>query len=96
MSKRGQKQRRPVVIPQKLAKVRPKAKKGAPPLETLTTADVAGARPDFREECRRVLFIAEYVKDLNATRAAIRAGYARSGAHTQGNRMLNNAKVKAG
>ena len=40
-------------------------------------------------------FAREYVTDLNATRAAIRAGYSRKGAAVQGARLLRNAKVKA-
>ena len=40
-------------------------------------------------------FVAEYLVDLNATQAAIRAGYARSGASVEGVRLLANAKVAA-
>lgn len=39
-------------------------------------------------------FVAEYLKDLNATAAAIRAGYAETSAESQGSRLLRNAKVK--
>lgn len=38
-------------------------------------------------------FVEEYVKDLNATQAAIRAGYAEKTAHSQGSRLLKNVKV---
>lgn len=38
-------------------------------------------------------FVAEYLLDRNATQAALRAGYAESGAATQGARLLINAKV---
>lgn len=38
-------------------------------------------------------FAEEYVVDLNATAAAIRAGYAKSGARTEGARLLANAGV---
>lgn len=38
-------------------------------------------------------FVEEYLVDLNATGAAIRAGYAESGAHVEGARLLKNAKV---
>ncbi len=40
-------------------------------------------------------FVTEYLVDLNATQAAIRAGYARSGASVEGVRLLANAKVAA-
>lgn len=41
------------------------------------------------------IFVAEYLKDLNATQAAIRAGYSEKSAHVNGPRMLDNAVVKA-
>ena len=40
-------------------------------------------------------FAREYVVDLNATQAAIRAGYAENSAHVTGSRLLSNAKVFA-
>jgi phage terminase small subunit len=40
-------------------------------------------------------FVAEYLIDLNATQAAIRAGYARSGARTEGARLLADADISA-
>ena len=40
-------------------------------------------------------FVAEYLQDLNATQAAIRAGYSKSGASVEGVRLLANAKVAA-
>jgi len=39
-------------------------------------------------------FCLEYLKDLNASQSAIRAGYARTGAGTEGNRLLQNAEVQ--
>lgn len=39
-------------------------------------------------------FVEEYLIDLNATRAAIRAGYSEKTAHTQGPRLLYNAEVQ--
>lgn len=41
------------------------------------------------------LFVAEYLIDLNATRAAIAAGYSRNGAEVTGHKLLRNAKVAA-
>ena len=40
-------------------------------------------------------FADEYLIDLNATQAAIRAGYSVKTAEQQGNRLLGNAKVAA-
>lgn len=41
------------------------------------------------------LFVAEYLKDLNATQAAIRCGYSEKTAKQQGSRLLTNADVAA-
>ena len=40
-------------------------------------------------------FVEEYLVDLNATQAAIRAGYAVKTADVQGTRMLRNVKVQS-
>ena len=40
-------------------------------------------------------FADEYLIDLNATQAAIRAGYSPKSAEQQGSRLLRNAKVRA-
>ncbi|NTX09098.1 terminase small subunit [Myxococcus sp. CA040A] len=40
-------------------------------------------------------FVREYLKDSNATQAAIRAGYSEATAESQGSRLLRNAKVLA-
>jgi phage terminase small subunit len=40
-------------------------------------------------------FVAEYLVDLNATQAAIRAGYSEATAKQQGSRLLTNADVQA-
>lgn len=39
-------------------------------------------------------FVDEYMKDFNATRAAIRAGYSEKTAHVQGPRLLGNVRVR--
>lgn len=44
---------------------------------------------------KQAIFIAEYLIDLNATRAAISAGYSAKTADTQGARLLVNVKVAA-
>ena len=42
---------------------------------------------------RQTRFIEEYLVDGNGTQAAIRAGYAASGAYTEASRLLRNAEV---
>lgn len=44
---------------------------------------------------RRERFVQEYLIDLNATQAAIRAGYAANSADVQGTRLLGNDSVRA-
>lgn len=44
---------------------------------------------------RQQRFVEEYLLDLNATQAAIRAGYSAKTADVQGSRLLGNAKVAA-
>ena len=44
---------------------------------------------------KQAKFIAEYTKDLNATQAAIRAGYSPRSAYSQGQRLLKKAEVQA-
>lgn len=43
---------------------------------------------------KQQLFANEYLKDLNAKQAAIRAGYSEKTAYSQGSRMLNNVELK--
>ncbi len=44
---------------------------------------------------KQQMFVEEYPVDLNGTQAAIRAGYAKSGASVEAHRLLRNAKVAA-
>lgn len=44
---------------------------------------------------RRARFAQEYLIDLNATQAAIRAGYSPKTAHSQGERLLRDVEVAA-
>lgn len=44
---------------------------------------------------KQAIFIAEYLIDGNATRAAIAAGYSEAGAHVAGARLLKRSKVAA-
>lgn len=50
---------------------------------------------DFGLSDRQKLFIAEYLKDLNATDALVRAGYSKVAANGYQNRYKNDPKVKA-
>lgn len=43
---------------------------------------------------RQEMFCREYIKDYNATRAAIAAGYAKDSAHVAGSRLLSNVKIQ--
>lgn len=42
---------------------------------------------------KRAAFVREYLIDLNATKAAERAGYSPKSAHVTGHRLLSDAKV---
>lgn len=44
---------------------------------------------------KRARFIDEYLKDCNATQAAIRAGYAEGSARQEGSRLLSNVNIRA-
>ena len=44
---------------------------------------------------KRARFVEEYLVDLNATQAAIRAGYSEKTAYSQAERLLRNVEVKA-
>ena len=46
-------------------------------------------------KAKRQRFVDEYPKDLNATKAAIRAGYSKKTARQQGSRLLSNAVISA-
>ncbi len=56
----------------------------------MDTEDIQDKLTDQQE-----LFCHEYIKDLNATQAAIRAGYSVKSAPTQGPRLSNNIRIKA-
>ena len=43
---------------------------------------------------RQAKFVAEYLKDPNATQAAIRAGYSKRTARSQGGRLLTNVAIR--
>ena len=43
---------------------------------------------------KQQLFVAEYLKDMIATQAAIRAGYSEKTAYSQGQRLLKHAEIQ--
>jgi phage terminase small subunit len=51
-----------------------------------------GDKPPMSEKHQR--FVEEYLLDLNATQAAIRAGYSSATAYSQGQRLLKHVEVK--
>jgi len=55
----------------------------------------ANKKPSNKLNDKQKLFVSEYLKDLNATRAAIRAGYSKKTARSQGQRLLTKADVAA-
>ena len=50
---------------------------------------------DKKMTAKQKRFCDEYLIDMNATQAAIRAGYSAKTAYSQGQRMLKNVEVKA-
>jgi len=52
-------------------------------------------KPASELTAKQAMFVKEYLVDLNATRAAIAAGYSEKSAEVTGSRMLTNAKVRA-
>jgi phage terminase small subunit len=44
---------------------------------------------------KRRAFVEEYLRDFNATQAALRAGYSSRTAYSQGQRLLKNVEIKA-
>lgn len=55
----------------------------------------AKAPPAKGLTAKQARFVAEYLKDQNATQAAIRAGYSKATANQQGSRLLANVGVAA-
>jgi phage terminase small subunit len=56
-------------------------------------SSVNGGVPNRHLTARQKLFVLEYLKDLNATQAAIRAGYSPKTAQEQSSRLLSNVMV---
>lgn len=57
----------------------------------------SASRADFKQErklnLKQCRFVQEYLIDLNATQAAIRAGYSEKTAYSQGQRLLKNVEI---
>lgn len=78
------------VAPKKPAKPAAPVKKRA-----ASPARAANKKGDDGLTDKQRVFVAEYLKDLNATQAAIRAGYSARTANEQGARLLANVSVAA-
>lgn len=50
---------------------------------------------EMKLTAKQAAFVREYLVDLNATQAAIRAGYSAATAYSQGQRLLKNVEVAA-
>lgn len=79
-----------------------KPKAGAKPAQSRARSkNVKGktkaSSPESKQErvlnARQSLFVQEYLVDLNATQAAIRAGYSEKTAASQGQRLLRNVEI---
>lgn len=65
------------------------------PSETYPCGDLKAGKMAREMNDKQRRFVHEYLIDLNATQAAIRAGYSPKTAHVQGPRLLDNAEVQA-
>lgn len=72
----------------------PISKKAAPKKAVKTAAPVKKRAPR-KPQFDRALFIAEYLRTNNATKAAIAAGYSEKTARQQGARLLSNVDIRA-
>jgi phage terminase small subunit len=69
--------RNPILDPAKVSATKPASRTGS----------------KRRDSPMRDLFAREYLKDFNATQAAVRAGYSRKTAASQGQRLLKSARI---
>ena len=51
-------------------------------------------KKNIKLNARQQRFVDEYLIDLNATQAAVRAGYSEKYAHTNANKLLQNTTIK--
>ena len=62
----------------------------------MSSAKQGGTKPSGKPlSAKQAKFAAEYLIDLNATQAALRAGYSQKAAQVTGSRLLSNAMVAA-
>ena len=59
----------------------------------MDASDKSSTRPARPLSDKAQLFVAEYLKDFNAARAALRAGYSAQSARYQGSKMLRNVAI---
>ncbi len=57
------------------------------------SAESGASKPGKALTAKQQRFVEEYIVDLNATQAAIRAGYSEKGAAQQGERLLRNVEI---
>jgi phage terminase small subunit len=78
----------------KREKVCTQNKKGAYEKDMISN-EVIGVIDNTELPEKQRIFVAEYLKDFNATRAALAAGYSKNTAREQGCRLLTNVNVQA-
>lgn len=85
--------------PAKARKPRTSKPKAAPAAESVSaeamSSPAVAIPPIANLAPRQALFVQEYLVDLNATQAAIRAGYSAKTAQEQASRLLSNVMVQA-
>jgi phage terminase small subunit len=73
-------------------------KRVATPKQTRATKAKPLPEPEIENDDltdKQRLFVMEYMRDFNATRAAMAAGYSKRSAYSEGWRLLNNAEIQA-
>lgn len=81
-------------VKQVLVKKKPTAKEIEIAQEKIDAEDAKVLQDGHSSEIREKLFINEYLKDFNATRAAIDAGYSKDSAATLAGRLLRKVEIK--
>lgn len=71
-----------------------KKKKSTRKLKTLLPTPPKSVLDSLKLTPKQRLFVQEYLIDLNAKQASIRAGYSPANAEFQGHQLINNPKVK--
>lgn len=82
-------------IEQVLKKKKPTAKQLQAAQDKLDVETMKAIESGHAEEIREKVFINEYLKDFNATRAAIKSGYSKNSASTIAGRLLRKVEVQA-